>query len=105
MLLDSSRGLSASSLRRRLAPLLRSPRFEFALGIAVFVIGLAELIEETFSVLLPSPDVHHALLLLGTVTALRGLVDILEGAEQVAEANLRQNNISKDGSGKKDLES
>jgi len=83
---------------------LRSPRFEFALGISVFVIGLAELIEDTFSVLFPSPDVHHALLLLGTVTALRGLVDILEGAEQVAEANLRKNNISKDGSGKKDLE-
>jgi hypothetical protein len=53
---------------------------------------------------MPSPDVHHALLLLGTVTALRGLVDILEGAEQVAEANLRKNNISKDGSEKKGLE-
>jgi hypothetical protein len=36
------------------------------------------------------------------VTALRGLVDILEGAEQVAEANLRQNNISEGSSGKKD---
>jgi hypothetical protein len=104
MLLDSTGGLSASSLSRRLAPFLRSPRFEFALGISVFLIGLAELIEDTFSVLLPSPDVHHALLLLGTVTALRGLVDILEGAEQVAEANLRKNNISKDGSEKKDLE-
>ena len=102
MLLDFSRGLSALTMFTSLAPLLRSPRFEFALGIAVFVIGLAELSEHTFSVLVPSPDVHHALLLLGTVTALRGLVDILEGAEQVAEANLRQDNINEGSSGKKD---
>ncbi len=104
MLNNHTGSLSASSLRGRLAYLLRNPRFEFGVGFAVFAIGLAEVIEDTFAVLLPSPDVHHALMLLGTVTALRGLVDILEGAEQVAEANLRQSNIRMDSSGKKDLE-
>ena len=82
--------------------MLRSPRFEFGLGLAILVIGLIELMEDVFVVVLPSPDVHHALMLLGTVTALRGLVDMLEGAEQVAEANERQNNISEDSPAKKD---
>jgi len=102
MLDEPTKRFGASSHSRRLAPLLRSPRFEFGLGLAILVIGLIELIEDVFVVVLPSPDVHHALMLLGTVMALRGLVDMLEGAEQVAEANQRQNNISEDSSAKKD---
>ena len=52
----------------------------------MFLIGLVELIEEAFEIFFPSPEVHHALLLFGAVTALRGLVDMVEGMEQVAEA-------------------
>lgn len=85
-----------TSLRHRVTRLLRNPKFEIGLGVAVFVIGMAELIEETFVILFPSPDVHHALLLFGAVTALRGLVDVVEGMEQVAEGELHSAHTGKD---------
>jgi len=85
------------SFRSRAIRLLRNPRFEMGLGIAVFLIGLSELIEETFVILFPSPEVHHALLLFGAVTAVRGLVDVVEGMEQVAEGELHSTHSKKDG--------
>jgi hypothetical protein len=66
-----------------------SPRFQMAMGMAVFLIGLAELVEEAFALVLPAPDTHHGLLVLGAVIALRGLVDVIEGAEHVAVAGVR----------------
>jgi hypothetical protein len=74
-----------SSVRR----VLRSPAFEIALGLVVLGIGLVELLEEAFVLLIPSPNVHHALILLGAVTSLRGLLDISKGIELVAEGELR----------------
>lgn len=85
------------SFRSRAIRLLRNPRFEMGLGIAVFFIGLFELIEETFVILFPSPEVHHALLLFGAVMALRGLVDVVEGMELVAEGELHSAHTKKDG--------
>ena len=66
------------------------------LGIAVFLIGMIELIEEVFEIFFPAPEVHHALLLFGAVTALRGLVDVVEGMEQVTEAELHSARTKKD---------
>jgi hypothetical protein len=86
-----------NSFRSSATRLLRNPRFEMGLGIAVFLIGMAELIEETFVILFPSPDVHHALLLFGAVTALRGLIDVVEGMEQVAEGELHSAHTKKEG--------
>jgi hypothetical protein len=72
--------------RRRLARILRDPRIEIALGIMMFAIGLIEVIEETFLVVYPSPDLHHFFLIFGGITSLRGMIDVIEGAEHVAEA-------------------
>jgi hypothetical protein len=69
-----------------LRSVLRNPRFAVGLGLAVFLIGLAELVEEVFALILPGPDAHHGLLILGAVIALRGLVDVIEGAEQIVSA-------------------
>jgi hypothetical protein len=68
---------------------VHNPRFEIVMGTVVFLIGLAELVEELFALVLPAPDVHHGLLILGAVIALRGLVDVIEGAEHVALAGAR----------------
>jgi len=76
------------AFRRAMRKVLHSPKFEIALGASIFFIGLVELIEESLVILFPTPDLHHALLLFGAVTALRGLVDVVEGAEQIAEGEL-----------------
>jgi hypothetical protein len=57
------------------------------MGAVIFLIGLAELVEEVFALVLPAPDAHHGLLILGAVIALRGLVDVIEGAEHVVQAS------------------
>lgn len=72
--------------RKRLSRILRDPRIEIVLGVLMFVIGMIEVIEETFLVMYPSPDLHHFFLLFGGITSLRGLVDVVEGVEHVAEA-------------------
>jgi hypothetical protein len=79
----------ASSFRSSVRRVLRSPRFEIALGLVVLGIGLVEMLEEAFTILIPSPDVHHALIILGAVTSLRGLLDVSKGIELVAEGELR----------------
>lgn len=71
---------------RLLRRALHNPGFQVVMGMAVFLIGLAELVEELFALALPAPDAHHGLLILGAVIALRGLVDVIEGAEHVALA-------------------
>ena len=88
-MINKAKPSTGKSLRSLAILMLRNPRFELWLGIALFVTGLFELIEETFAIIFPSPEVHHALLLFGVVTALRGLVDVAEGIEQVAESELR----------------
>ena len=96
MLKTKAKSSNDDPFRSRAIRLLRNPRFEIGLGIVVFLIGLIELIEETFVILFPSPEVHHALLLFGAGTALRGLVDVVEGMEQVAESELHSANTKKD---------
>lgn len=81
----SSSAPVAGALRR----VIDNPRFQVAMGAVVFLIGLAELVEEVFALVLPAPDAHHGLLVLGAVIALRGLVDVIEGAEHVAVAGTR----------------
>lgn len=78
--------LSLRSITRNLRHVLRSPKFEAIMGTAIFLIGLAELLEEFFAFALQALDVHHGLMLLGAVIALRGLVDVIEGIAHVAEA-------------------
>jgi hypothetical protein len=79
----------ARSFRSSVRRVIRSPGFEIALGLVVLGIGVVELLEEAFALLIPSPDVHHALILLGAVISLRGLLDISKGIELVAEGELR----------------
>ena len=73
-------------LCRRIAPLARSPQVDFAMGAAVMVIGLSEVLDD----LLISVDTHlgwhHGLILFGSVTSLRAVLDMLEGAEKVIVA-------------------
>lgn len=84
------------AFRRTMRKVLHSPKFEMALGASIFLIGLVEFIEESLVILFPSPDLHHALLLFGAVTALRGLVDVVEGAEQIAEGKLHSKSVGHD---------
>lgn len=77
---------AAPRKRSRLSRILRDPRIEIVMGILMFAIGLIEVIEETFLVMFPSPDLHHFFLLFGGLTSLRGLVDVVEGIEHVADA-------------------
>lgn len=81
------------AFRRAMRKVLHSPKLEISLGAAIFFIGLIELMEEILFILLPSPGLHHALLLFGAVTAVRGLVDVVEGAEQIAEGKLRSKGV------------
>lgn len=67
---------------------LRSPHVEVWGGVLFLVVGLTEFVEETLELVFPGPDVHHALILLGAITALRGVADVLEGAEQIAEGEI-----------------
>ena len=97
MLKTKAKSSNDDPSRSRAIRLLRNPRFEMGLGIAVFFIGLFELIEETVVVPFASPEVHHALLLFGAVMALRGLVDVVEGMELVAEGELHYTHTKKDG--------
>lgn len=97
MLKTKAKSSNDDPSRSRAIRLLRNPRFEMGLGIAVFFIGLFELIEETVVVPFASPEVHHALLLFGAVMALRGLVDVVEGMELVAEGELHSAHTKKDG--------
>jgi hypothetical protein len=65
---------------------LHSPVLEIGLGLMIFLIGLVEVFEEFFLIYLPSPSLHHAFIMLGSVTALRGLIDLAEGVEHIVEA-------------------
>lgn len=76
---------------QKLRRVLRSPRLEAALGLVIFLVGLAEIMEETAVAFFPAPDLHHALLLFGAVTGLRGLIDVIEGAGQFIEGELHAN--------------
>lgn len=79
------------TLRHKLRRLLRSPRLEAALGLVIFLVGLAEIMEETAVAFFPAPDLHHALLMFGAVTGLRGLIDVIEGAGHFIEGEAHAN--------------
>lgn len=84
--------MNAANGKKRRTPIrtfivrfLRSPRLEIALGLFMFFIGFLEVVEDAFLVAFPSPDIHHAIILLGGITAFRGLIDVFEGLENVVE--------------------
>ena len=60
------------------------------LGLAVVTIGLSELLEDVLITVLPGLDMHHALILLGAVTSLRGVIDVVEGAGKIVEGEERR---------------
>lgn len=80
-----TRGTRSGSL---LVRILRSPKLEIVLGLFMLLIGLIEVVEDAFLVALPSPEIHHAILLLGGITAFRGLIDVFEGLERFMDGEI-----------------
>lgn len=73
-------------IARTVRRILRNPRLEVMMSAVLFFIGLTEIIKEAYVLVLPAPDLHDGLLLLGVVSGLRGMVDVTEGIEHVTEA-------------------
>jgi hypothetical protein len=62
-------------------PLLRHPMTNVVLGLGLLVTGLVELVEGAFEEIETVIDAYHGVVLFGLVTALRGLLELLEAAE------------------------
>jgi hypothetical protein len=63
------------------AVLLRHPATTVFLGIGLFVVGIIELLEGIYVGFKTIVETHHGFVLFGLVTALRGLMELLESAE------------------------
>jgi hypothetical protein len=72
---------------RHIAPIARDPRVDLAMGAAVLIIGLAEVLDDVLMSFDTGLGWHHGLILFGSVTSLRAVLDMLEGAEKVIVAN------------------
>ena len=73
-------------LGTRVQPFVHHPMTTVVLGLGLLVTGIVELIEAAFEGFETAIDAHHGLLLFGFVTALRGLLEMLEAAEVLAMA-------------------
>jgi len=62
-------------------PLLRHPITNLVLGLGLLITGLVELMEGAFEEFETVIDAYHGIVLFGFVTALRGLLELLEAAE------------------------
>lgn len=62
-------------------PLLRHPMTNVVLGLGLLITGLVELVEGAFEEVETVIDAYHGVVLFGLVTALRGLLELLEAAE------------------------
>jgi len=74
-----------SSIRRfmirRLAPIARHPAATLFTGVALVLTGIVEFLEEMITDFETVIAGYHGLLVLGAVTILRGLAEIIEGTE------------------------
>jgi hypothetical protein len=66
---------------RVLKRVTHSPLVNVCLGIALALIGILEILEDIFVELESLFEAHHAILLFGIVTGLRGLAEFVEGLE------------------------
>lgn len=66
---------------RVLKRVTHSPLVNVCLGIALAMIGILEILEDVFVELKNVLEVHHAILLFGIVTGLRGVAEFVEGLE------------------------
>jgi hypothetical protein len=71
-----------SNLRRA----LKHPLLVMFVGTVMFGSGLAELLREMDPSIETVIRIHHGVMLVGLVTALRGIVEALEGLETVGES-------------------
>jgi len=72
-------------LARRLAPFVHHPATTLATGIGMLVTGAAEILSDLLTGFDAALATHHGLVLLGSVMALRGLVDLVTAIERVGE--------------------
>lgn len=66
---------------RVLKRVTHSPLVNICLGIALALIGILEILEDIFVELESVLQAHHAILLFGVVTGLRGMAEFVEGLE------------------------
>lgn len=66
---------------RTLKKVTHSPIVNVCLGIALALIGILEILEDIFVELESVLEAHHAILLFGVVTGLRGVAEFVEGLE------------------------
>jgi hypothetical protein len=71
-------------LGTRVQPLVHHPMTNVILGLGLLVTGMVEVIEAAFEGFETVVEAHHGILLFGLVTALRGMLEMLEAAEVIA---------------------
>jgi hypothetical protein len=71
-------------LGTRVQPLVHHPMTNVVLGLGLLVTGMVEVIEAAFEGFETVFEAHHGILLFGLVTALRGMLEMLEAAEVLA---------------------
>lgn len=77
---------------RLLTQFTHSPTVKVCLGLALALIGLLEILEDVFVELETVFETHHAVLLFGIVTGLRGVAEFVEGLE-VFEHGLEEKHV------------
>ena len=81
------------ALRRRMhhfvvhfvAPISRHPAMTLITGLGLFISGVFELLEQIFTDFESVVGVHQGVILLGIVTFLRGLADMVEASEWLSK--------------------
>ena len=66
---------------RYIAPISRHPAMTLVTGVGLFVSGSVELAEQIFTNFESSVGIHQGIVLLGIVTFLRGVADLVEASE------------------------
>ncbi len=66
---------------RWLAPVARHPVATVVTGVGLILSGLMEMANDVFTGFETAVDAYHGLILLGLVTGLRGIADLIEGLE------------------------
>jgi hypothetical protein len=66
---------------RYLAPISRHPAMTVTTGVGLFISGIVELAEQIFTNFESMVGIHQGVILLGIVTFLRGLADLVEASE------------------------
>jgi hypothetical protein len=70
----------------RMAEISRHPLVNVILGVGILIIGINEFIESVFPAFESRLDLHHAVILIGIVTLLHGVVEMVERMEKVVRS-------------------